>query len=507
MNIYLTIFLGSVLAQNFEAPSADDHRGPCPGLNTLANHGIINRNGTNITTTDIKKVLLRLGADEELSEFLAVTTIPDYARDPFGNIDLQLLSVHNVLEHDASLFYDDYFFTMNTTNFNQSYLDQLLELGKKFGHIAYEEITAFKKMRLNHSQEYNLNFQIPDYPMPIKSDFQFYHLTNLFCFFGNGLGTPTKIAVDDFRSLIQQNEVPQNFTFPKGTVCDNAKYHLITEQLKVLVEAAPSRKLRIPQREPDGSVEQRAAAIKTAQSLVQTGPIVFKNNDQRNFVVATGPSISSPFVQKWIKTGVDNIIQRIEQSTKAARAGLGELFFNSNPPDLSSLKKITTFVKEKVREIMPLPENMRSWKDEDSFGEIQFGYGGYMLEVATECPIDESLFLEITGKTFKEINVFKAEYKLSKYSKGKPNMEAENPFGQYVPDTVTYLFKNSRGKFQAIAIHILDSGLIYTQLDGEENWQFAQLAVSTGMALFYAAEHYSLTHALMLGIQSEMIRK
>ncbi|KAJ6582149.1 Chloroperoxidase, partial [Mycena capillaripes] len=31
------------------APTATDVRSPCPGLNTLANHGYIPRNGKNIT--------------------------------------------------------------------------------------------------------------------------------------------------------------------------------------------------------------------------------------------------------------------------------------------------------------------------------------------------------------------------------------------------------------------------------------------------------------------------
>lgn len=32
----------------YQAPGPSDSRGPCPGLNTLANHGLINRNGKNI---------------------------------------------------------------------------------------------------------------------------------------------------------------------------------------------------------------------------------------------------------------------------------------------------------------------------------------------------------------------------------------------------------------------------------------------------------------------------
>ena len=34
-------------------PLTTDSRGPCPGLNTLANHGLINRNGKDIVSDDI----------------------------------------------------------------------------------------------------------------------------------------------------------------------------------------------------------------------------------------------------------------------------------------------------------------------------------------------------------------------------------------------------------------------------------------------------------------------
>jgi hypothetical protein len=37
----------------YQAPGPNDARSPCPGLNTLANHGYINRNGRNIQGSDI----------------------------------------------------------------------------------------------------------------------------------------------------------------------------------------------------------------------------------------------------------------------------------------------------------------------------------------------------------------------------------------------------------------------------------------------------------------------
>ena len=37
----------------WSAPGPNDIRGPCPGLNTLANHGYLPRDGRNVHTSDI----------------------------------------------------------------------------------------------------------------------------------------------------------------------------------------------------------------------------------------------------------------------------------------------------------------------------------------------------------------------------------------------------------------------------------------------------------------------
>ncbi|EEB95553.1 hypothetical protein MPER_05459, partial [Moniliophthora perniciosa FA553] len=39
----------------FQAPSETDLRSPCPGLNTLANHGFLPRSGSNITVPAVLK--------------------------------------------------------------------------------------------------------------------------------------------------------------------------------------------------------------------------------------------------------------------------------------------------------------------------------------------------------------------------------------------------------------------------------------------------------------------
>ncbi|KAJ3740778.1 Chloroperoxidase [Lentinula detonsa] len=42
-------------AHQWQAPSPTDSRGPCPGLNTLANHGFLPRNGSNIIRETVRR--------------------------------------------------------------------------------------------------------------------------------------------------------------------------------------------------------------------------------------------------------------------------------------------------------------------------------------------------------------------------------------------------------------------------------------------------------------------
>lgn len=76
-------------------------------LNTLANHGYLPHDGKNLTLDIVINALdTALNIDAELSTFLhgeAVTTNPTPNATTF---DLDHLSRHNILEHDASLRYE-----------------------------------------------------------------------------------------------------------------------------------------------------------------------------------------------------------------------------------------------------------------------------------------------------------------------------------------------------------------------------------------------------------------
>ncbi|KAF9060229.1 Peroxidase, family 2-domain-containing protein [Rhodocollybia butyracea] len=93
-------------AHQWQAPGPTDSRGPCPGLNTLANHGFLPRNGSNIT------IPIALGAIQEgfnlhLSIMPLVAKLGLLTTDNTDNFALKELALHGTLEHDASLSRND----------------------------------------------------------------------------------------------------------------------------------------------------------------------------------------------------------------------------------------------------------------------------------------------------------------------------------------------------------------------------------------------------------------
>ncbi|KAK0648405.1 Chloroperoxidase [Cercophora newfieldiana] len=96
--------------EQWHKPEAGHVRGPCPFLNTFANHGFLPRTGKYITQKDLADGLFRaVNFDANISAFLfdfAVSTNPEPNSTWFS---LDHLTRHNVLEHDASLSRADAF--------------------------------------------------------------------------------------------------------------------------------------------------------------------------------------------------------------------------------------------------------------------------------------------------------------------------------------------------------------------------------------------------------------
>ncbi|RMZ32038.1 hypothetical protein D0859_03845 [Hortaea werneckii] len=134
-------------------------RGPCPMLNTLANHGFLPHDGKNLTQEVVTK-----GLGDGLNFAPALTQImfkqalpanPDYPNATAFNLDQ--LNRHNVLEHDASLSRLDAY-NGNNHVFNQRVFDET----KKYWTepiITAEHIANSKLARMLQSKATNPEYR------------------------------------------------------------------------------------------------------------------------------------------------------------------------------------------------------------------------------------------------------------------------------------------------------------------------------------------------------------
>ncbi|KAF4587751.1 hypothetical protein GQ602_004444 [Ophiocordyceps camponoti-floridani] len=95
----------------YQPPTPGDVRGPCPGLNSLANHGYLNRSGRNITFVDaVKGCFDGLGVSPEVSGISAfnVLRVASTLFHPAFQFDLRSLGAHyKPIEHDVSFSRED----------------------------------------------------------------------------------------------------------------------------------------------------------------------------------------------------------------------------------------------------------------------------------------------------------------------------------------------------------------------------------------------------------------
>ncbi|KAK4495842.1 hypothetical protein PRZ48_013110 [Zasmidium cellare] len=125
------------------APGANDVRSPCPGINSLANHGFLPRSGKGLTLTDVVTGLkegMNVGADFATGVGLLALMSPS---NPLAtSFDMDDLDRHNFpIEHDGSLSRADYY-EGNDHSFNQSKWNQVL------AYYAGQENTSIKQASL-----------------------------------------------------------------------------------------------------------------------------------------------------------------------------------------------------------------------------------------------------------------------------------------------------------------------------------------------------------------------
>ncbi|KAL7941230.1 Peroxidase, family 2 domain-containing protein [Trichoderma barbatum] len=130
---------------NWKPAGPDDSRGPCPGLNSLANHGFLPHSGKNITVIDIIRGAFQgLGLSPEFSVIAGgAELIKSYRLAAF---DLHELSNHGFVEHDCSMSRPD-IGEGNINDFNATIWSVPLEVLMNYSTITPQAIGAARTAR------------------------------------------------------------------------------------------------------------------------------------------------------------------------------------------------------------------------------------------------------------------------------------------------------------------------------------------------------------------------
>ena len=138
----------------WQAPQTGDQRGPCPGLNTLANHGYINRNGQGITVDMAVKGFkdaFNMGSDIVSSAGgSALSVCSQVTGSQCSAFNLHHLNTPHTFEHDGSLSRQDYNNGLgNNHDFNQDVFNSVLKVWEDTNIISYSYANAARLMRIN----------------------------------------------------------------------------------------------------------------------------------------------------------------------------------------------------------------------------------------------------------------------------------------------------------------------------------------------------------------------
>ncbi|KAF7362928.1 HEME-HALOPEROXIDASE domain-containing protein [Mycena venus] len=204
----------------FRAPGPGDVRGPCPGLNTLANHGYLPRNGKQFTVkTLLDAGLAGFNVDPPPITVAAKFGIMTTDSPTWDRIDLDALSAHNIIEHDASISRNDFGDgTGDNTHFNETTFATLANSNP--GKDYYDPVSAgeVQRARLAHSLATN--------PFTVNTQKEFLLRSRESALYLSIFGDPaTGIASKEFVNIFFREErlpYAEGFQLPKMLITDDS---------------------------------------------------------------------------------------------------------------------------------------------------------------------------------------------------------------------------------------------------------------------------------------------
>jgi hypothetical protein len=152
------IFAADIPVGEYRSPGPNDIRGPCPGLNALANHGFLHRDGRRITAWEINEAMrTAFGFGHSLNYFqmfgASIRGVERFHEGLGWGIDslADLTNSHNELEHDSSFTRDDYYFNKDVATINQTLVNQFLSFSSDGKVLTRMDIARARKARIDDS--------------------------------------------------------------------------------------------------------------------------------------------------------------------------------------------------------------------------------------------------------------------------------------------------------------------------------------------------------------------
>ncbi|KAL6863652.1 Peroxidase, family 2 domain-containing protein [Trichoderma novae-zelandiae] len=193
----------------WQAPGPDDSRGPCPGLNSLANHGFLPRSGKNITIIDLLRGTFE-GYHADPGIALAIGTAELIKAYRLAAFDLRELSDHGFVSHDCSLSRGDAS-TPDNNDFNATIWSVPLEVLQAYPIVTPQAMGAARTARDLYDMAHN-----PDQQCGARSV--------VLGALENGLllqslgGSP---RLEWVRSLVEDQRIPTHLGFRPASIREN----------------------------------------------------------------------------------------------------------------------------------------------------------------------------------------------------------------------------------------------------------------------------------------------
>ncbi|KAJ7125263.1 Cloroperoxidase [Mycena epipterygia] len=151
----------------FIPPKPTDSRGPCPALNSLANHGYLPRNGQNLTIRSVLQASYDV-YNIDPAVLVGVAKLGLLTSNEPESFTLDDLKLHGTIEFDASLSRAD-FATGDNTHFNETIFSTLANANPGVDYYDVASAGQVQFERLADSERTNPNITNTDKEIGFRS--------------------------------------------------------------------------------------------------------------------------------------------------------------------------------------------------------------------------------------------------------------------------------------------------------------------------------------------------